>query len=104
MKIKQLFFTLPFTLISFIALGQKPGSAAFYELLKKNGYYYKSGMSDSMFNISQELIEKSTLLKNDSFLTTSYRIFGNYYFLKNDYTKAIEKYLAGIKIAENNSK
>ncbi|PVD49507.1 hypothetical protein DC498_24590 [Terrimonas sp.] len=104
MNIKQLFFSLFTTGISVVVLGQNPSPAEFYSLLKLNDQFYKSGMSDSMFNISQELLEKSISLKNDSFQTISYRIFGNYYFLKSDYTKAIEKYLAGIKIAENNSK
>jgi tetratricopeptide (TPR) repeat protein len=103
MKIRHLLFILPIITLTLSAKAQNSNSSEFYSLLELNDSYYKSGMSDSMFGISQELIRESTSLKNDSFLAVSYRIFGNYYFLKSNYTKAIEKYLEGIKIAEKNS-
>jgi tetratricopeptide (TPR) repeat protein len=104
MKIRELLFTLFIATISLAAHGQKSNPSRFYSLLKLNDYYYKAGMPDSMFAISQELITESTTLKNDSFSTVSYRISGNYYYLKSNYAKAIEKYLLGIKIAEENPK
>lgn len=74
----------------------------YYVLLKKTDSLYRQGKADSMLFTSQELLKSAEFLKEDSLLMAAYKMLGNHSRLISDYVSAIEYYVKGLHIAEEN--